>query len=154
MSSRPVTSMSARKRGTTRFLTGSTPSTWSASSSSRILRAPRSAVIAVPATPATIIESTQGANSPIEANTKNPRSRVSAELWASGRHLHAPPAHQHPDEAEPRRRVVVLAARLSDVVVGEPLPFVTCRVRGDRFQPRSVLLLRIGALAQRVADLL
>jgi hypothetical protein len=41
-------SMSARKRGTTRFLTGSTPRTCSASSSSRILRAPRSAVIAVP----------------------------------------------------------------------------------------------------------
>src|SRR5437763_5399721 len=81
-------------------------------------------------------------------------SRVSAELWASGRDLHAPPAHQHPDEAEPRRRVVVLAPRLSDVVVGEPLPFVTCRVRGDRFEPRSILLLRIGALAQRVADLL
>ena len=55
MSNRPVTSISARKRGTTRFLTGSTPSTCSASSSSRILRAPRSAVIAVPATPASTI---------------------------------------------------------------------------------------------------
>src|SRR5436305_163800 len=31
----PVTTISERKRGTTRFLTGSTPSTWSASSSSR-----------------------------------------------------------------------------------------------------------------------
>ena len=78
MSSRPVTSIRAKKRGTTRFLTGSTPSTWSASSSSRILRAPRSAVTAVPATPATIIESTQGANSRIEASTKNPPSRSRA----------------------------------------------------------------------------
>ena len=33
---------------------------------------------AVPATPATIIESTQGANSRIEANTKKPPSRSSA----------------------------------------------------------------------------
>src|SRR5215211_4279699 len=52
MLNRPVTTISARKRGTTRFLIGSTPSTCSASSSSRILRAPRSAVMAVPPTPA------------------------------------------------------------------------------------------------------
>src|SRR6476659_4575896 len=63
MSSSPVTSISARNLGTTRFLTGSTPNTCSASSSSRILRAPRSAVIAVPATP---------------ANTKNPPNRSNA----------------------------------------------------------------------------
>src|ERR1044072_5647301 len=74
----PVTSMSARNGGTTRFLTGSTPSTWSASSSSRILRAPRSAVIAVPATPASTIAVTNGANSRIEASTKNPPSRARA----------------------------------------------------------------------------
>ena len=75
MSNRPVTSISARKRGTTRFLTGSTPSTCSASSSSRILRAPRSAVIAVPATPASTIAVTNGANSRIEASTKKPPRR-------------------------------------------------------------------------------
>ena len=62
MLKRPVTSISARKRGTTRFLTGSTPRTCSASSSSRILRAPRSAVIAVPATPASTIAVTFGAD--------------------------------------------------------------------------------------------
>src|SRR5919205_175425 len=61
MLNRPVTTISERNRGTTRFLTGSTPSTCSASSSSRILRAPRSAVIAVPATPATMIAVTNGA---------------------------------------------------------------------------------------------
>src|SRR3954452_15274767 len=72
-----VTIISARKRGTTRFLTGSTPSTWSASSSSRILRAPRSAVIAVPATPARMIAVTKGANSRIEASTKKPPRRSS-----------------------------------------------------------------------------
>ena len=71
----PVTSISARKRGTTRFFTGSTPSTCSASSSSRILRAPRSAVIAVPATPASTIAVTNGANSRIEASTKKPPRR-------------------------------------------------------------------------------
>src|SRR6059058_5920324 len=70
-----VTIISARKRGTTRFLTGSTPSTCSASSSSRILRAPRSAVIAVPATPARITAVTNGANSRTDASTKNPPSR-------------------------------------------------------------------------------
>src|SRR6202042_1386937 len=78
MSNRPVSSISAKKRGTTRFLIGSTPSTWSASSSSRILRAPRSAVIAVPATPASTIASTNGANSRIDASTKNPPRRSSA----------------------------------------------------------------------------
>ena len=67
MSNSAVTIISARKRGTTRFLTGSTPRTCSASSSSRILRAPRSAVIAVPATPATMIEQMSGANSRIDA---------------------------------------------------------------------------------------
>src|SRR5436190_592154 len=77
-SNRPVTSISARNRGTTRFFTGSTPRTWSASSSSRILRAPRSAVIAVPATPASTIASTNGANSRIDASTKNPPRRSSA----------------------------------------------------------------------------
>src|SRR5918994_86221 len=78
MSSSPVISISARKRGTTRFLIGSTPSTWRASSSSRIFRAPRSAVIAVPATPATTTAVTNGANSRIEARTKNPPRRSSA----------------------------------------------------------------------------
>src|SRR5215217_5309684 len=78
MSNSPVTSISARKRGTTRFFTGSTPSTCSASSSSRILRAPRSAVIAVPATPASTIAVTNGANSRIDASTKKPPRRSSA----------------------------------------------------------------------------
>ena len=73
----PVTSISARKRGTTRFFTGSTPSTCKASSSSRILRAPRSAVIAVPATPATTTEVTSGANSRTEAKMKKPPRRSS-----------------------------------------------------------------------------
>src|SRR5881227_4036119 len=72
MSNSPVATISAKKRGTTRFLTGSTPRTCNASSSSRILRAPRSAVIAVPATPANTIASTNGANSRIDASTKNP----------------------------------------------------------------------------------
>jgi hypothetical protein len=78
MSISPVISIRARKRGTTRFLIGSTPSTWSASSSSRILRAPRSAVIAVPATPATTTAVTNGANSRTEARMKNPPSRSRA----------------------------------------------------------------------------
>src|SRR5881227_2567405 len=78
MSKSPVTSISAKNRGTTRFLTGSTPSTCNASSSSRIFLAPRSAVIAVPATPANTIASTNGANSRIDANTKNPPNRSSA----------------------------------------------------------------------------
>src|SRR6478735_11118667 len=78
MSNNPVTNISARNLGTTRFLTGSTPNTCSASSSSRILRAPRSAVIAVPATPANTIASTNGANSRIDANTKNPPNRSNA----------------------------------------------------------------------------
>src|SRR3954447_23657727 len=72
-----VTIINARNLGTTRFLTGSTPSTCSASSSSRILRAPRSAVIAVPATPARITAVTNGANSRTLASTKKPPSRSS-----------------------------------------------------------------------------
>src|SRR3954452_25007635 len=78
MSNRPVTSINAKKRGTTRFLTGSTPSTCNASNSSRIFRAPRSAVIAVRATPANTIASTNGANSRMLARTKNPPKRSSA----------------------------------------------------------------------------
>src|SRR5947209_1467081 len=78
MSNNPVTNINAKNRGTTRFLIGSTPNTCKASSSSRILRAPKSAVIAVPATPANTIASTNGANSRIDANTKNPPNRSSA----------------------------------------------------------------------------
>src|SRR5437763_10481129 len=78
MSNRPVTNINARNRGTTRFLTGSTSNTCNASSSSRIFLAPRSAVIAVPATPANTIASTNGANSRIDANTKNPPNRSNA----------------------------------------------------------------------------
>src|SRR5918998_61799 len=74
----PVTIINAKNLGTTRFLTGSTPNTCKASSSSRILRAPRSAVIAVPATPASTIAVTNGANSRIDASTKKPPSRSSA----------------------------------------------------------------------------
>src|SRR4026207_744815 len=70
MSISPVIRISARNLGTTRFLIGSTPSTWRASSSSRIFRAPRSAVIAVPATPATTTAVTNRADS---------RSRASQE---------------------------------------------------------------------------
>src|SRR3954452_12822906 len=73
-----VTIINAKNRGTTRFLTGSTPNTCNASSSSRIFLAPRSAVIAVPATPASTIASTNGANSRIDANTKNPPRRSNA----------------------------------------------------------------------------
>src|SRR5439155_1757289 len=72
-----VTIINARNLGTTRFLTGSTPNTCKASSSSRILRAPRSAVIAVPATPARITAVTNGANSRTLASTKKPPSRSS-----------------------------------------------------------------------------
>jgi hypothetical protein len=75
MLNNPVTTINAKNLGTTRFLIGSTPSTCSASSSSRILRAPRSAVIAVPPTPAKMIADAIGANSRIDANTKNPPSR-------------------------------------------------------------------------------
>src|SRR5947209_19670315 len=78
MSNKPVTNIRARKRGTTRFLIGSTPNTCKASSSSRIFRAPKSAVIAVPATPANTIAVTNGANSRIDANTKNPPNLSSA----------------------------------------------------------------------------
>src|SRR5207302_3563032 len=74
----PVTSINARNRGTTKFLIGSTPNTCNASSSSRIFRAPRSAVIAVPATPANTTAVTNGANSRIDANTKNPPKRSKA----------------------------------------------------------------------------
>src|SRR5204862_5031635 len=78
MSNRPVISIRDRKRGTTRFLIGSTPRTRRASSSSRILRAPRSAVIAVPATPATTTAVTSGPIQRTAVNTKKPPRRSRA----------------------------------------------------------------------------
>src|SRR5947209_3118816 len=78
MSNKPVTNINAKNLGTTRFLIGSTPNTCNASSSSRIFRAPKSAVIAVPATPARTTAVTNGANSRIDANTKNPPNRSNA----------------------------------------------------------------------------
>src|SRR4051794_548466 len=80
--------------------------------------------------------------------------RMSAQLWAPARDLYAPPAHQHPDQAEPGRCVIVLAAGLSDVLVGEALPFVPGGVGGDRLEPGAVLLLAVGPLAERAPDLL
>src|SRR5438093_12947954 len=80
--------------------------------------------------------------------------RVSAQLWASGRDLDAPPAHQHPDEAESRRSVVVLAARLADVPVRQALPLVRGGIGRERLEMNAVLLLGVGPLAHRVADLL
>src|SRR4051794_26191697 len=78
MSRNVVSAITARKRGTTSDLTGSMPSTCSASSSSRILRAPRSAQIAVPTTPAMTIAQTSGANSRITTSANNPPRRSSA----------------------------------------------------------------------------
>src|ERR1700704_4214922 len=78
MSNSPVTSIRARNRGTTRFLTGSTPNTCNASKSSRIFLAPRPAEIAVPATPPNTIASTNDANPRMDPNTKNPPNRSNA----------------------------------------------------------------------------
>ena len=106
MLNRPVTIISARKRGTTRFLIGSTPSTCSASSSSRILRAPRSAVIAVPATPASTIAVTLGPISRIAASTKMPAKAIQrAEDFKEVRRLQprsgVAQAHRRDEQREP-----------------------------------------------------
>src|SRR4051812_29840817 len=69
MNSSGVISVSASILGTTSARTGSTPTTASASSSSRTLRAPRSAQIAVPPTPATIIAVAQPPSSRTEPVT-------------------------------------------------------------------------------------
>ena len=94
MSNRPVTTISARKRGTTRFLTGSTPSTCSASSSSRTLRAPRSAVIAVPATPAT-----------------HDRGHARADLADGAEHEEAAEAVERAEDRQEVRRLQARARR-------------------------------------------
>src|SRR3954453_23100139 len=85
--------------------------------------------------------------------TRASAARMSAQLWASGGDLHAPPAHQHADAAEARGRVVVLAAGLADVPVREPLPFVRAGVGGDCLEAGGGVLLPASARAQCVADL-
>src|SRR5262249_58823831 len=97
-SNRAVASISARKRGTTRFLMGSTPRTWRASSSSRILRAPRSAVMAVPATPATTTAVTAGGGPRDPAGgEKAPRPAGGPERGGGG----APPPPGAPQPTRP-----------------------------------------------------
>src|SRR5215212_6937031 len=76
------------------------------------------------------------------------------QLWAPGRDLHAPPAHQHPEQTEPRLGVPVLAARLADVVVRDPLPLVPGGIGDQRLDPSTLLLLARGTLAQRTPDVL
>ena len=77
-----VMNVIARTRGMSSDRTGSTPRTSIASSSSRILRAPRSAVTAVPTTPATTMPSMNGANSRMLANTKKEPSREGMpKMW-------------------------------------------------------------------------
>src|SRR4051794_3638524 len=77
-----------------------------------------------------------------------------AQLWAPGRDLHAPPAHQHSEQAEARLGVPVLAARLADVVVRHPLPLVTRRVGDQRLDSNPLLLLAGCPLAERAPDVL
>ena len=86
--------------------------------------------------------------------TMSPSPRMSAQLWTPARDLDSPPAHQHPDQAQSRRRVIVLAAGLSDVLVGKALPFVCRRVRRDRLDLRTVLLLAVRPFAKRSPNLL
>src|SRR4051812_25506131 len=64
-----------------------------------------------------------------------------AQLWAPGRDLHAPPTHQHSEQAEARLRVPVLAPRLADVVVRNALPLVARGIRDQRLDSSPLLLL-------------
>src|ERR1700760_4252881 len=66
---------SAMNRGNTSTLIRSVPNTASASSSSRIFRAPRSEQMAVPATPATTIPLIHVANSRTDAMIENAPNR-------------------------------------------------------------------------------
>src|SRR5512145_2806333 len=83
---------------------------------------------------------------------RSPPSR--AQLWAARRHLDPPPAHQHPDQAESRRRVIVLATVLPDVLVRDPPPLVLGGLGHHRLEAGAVLLRGAAPLALRAADVL
>ena len=137
MSSSPVISIRARNRGTTRFLIGSTPSTCRASSSSRILRAPRSAVIAVPATPATTIAVTNGANSRTEARMKKPAEAVEgAEQGEEVGRLQARGAEPEGDRRDQHRKPAELQRE-------EELADELARRRGRGAGPSAVIVLPV-----------
>src|ERR671911_571791 len=131
MSKSPVRIIRERKRGTTRFLIGSTPRTWSASSSSRILRAPRSAVIAAPAAPAT---TTAGPFRPTSRGAGRPKKAPPP-----------PPAHQRAQRAVLRRHPPGAARLLAGLLVRHPLPSVRLRV------PCHLLAPRAGSVLARIA---
>src|SRR5437667_4202964 len=76
------------------------------------------------------------------------------QLWAARRDLDSPPPHQHADQSQPGGRVVVLAAGLSEVLIGDPGPFLLARVGDHLLEPGTVVLLLLAAVAKRAADLL
>src|SRR5204863_4676117 len=68
--------------------------------------------------------------------------------WTSRRDVHAPPAHEHPEQAEARPDVPVVAARLADVLVRNPRERVALGLQQDLFPEPPVALLALGALAR------
>src|SRR2546423_9391556 len=72
--------------------------------------------------------------------------------WTSRGDVHAPPAHEHPEQSEARPDVPVVAARLAHVGVGNPHVRVTIRLEEQLLPQPPVRLLDLAPLFGLAAD--
>src|SRR5947208_15844146 len=72
--------------------------------------------------------------------------------WTSRRDVHAPPAHEHPEQSEARPDVPVVAARLAHIGVLYPHVPVTLRLEEQLLSQAPVRLLDLTALVGLAAD--
>src|SRR5256714_3410680 len=73
-------------------------------------------------------------------------------LWTSRRDVHAPPAHEHPEQSEARPDVPVVAARLAHIDVRYPHVRVTLRLEEQLLPQAPVRLFDLSPLVGLAAD--
>ena len=83
-----------------------------------------------------------------------PRARQGAAANGQPERDHPPPAHEHPEQAPARAHVPVPAARLADVLGGDPHPLVALGREEHLLDQTPVLLLDVGAVRQRAPRVL
>src|SRR5437868_14961279 len=66
--------------------------------------------------------------------------------WTSRRDVHAPPAHEHPEQSEAGPDVPVVAARLAHIGVGNPNVLVTIRLEKQLLSQTPVRLFDVTPL--------
>src|SRR5437764_8645812 len=72
--------------------------------------------------------------------------------WTSRRDVHAPPAHEHPEQSKARPHVPVVAARLAHVLVADPNERMALRLQQELLPEPPVALLALAPLPGGTLD--